>query len=358
MEYHWSWFGLANLIASVLLFAIAFLFLRARRSEFTIAFAAFSVTGAFSKFAGGMWLYFSADQATASFWHFVVTLFWIPFLPLLAHALCAFTWEKRFGKLHLGLKIAIYLPFAALLPLAYLDPPQFAALAFPFGLAYILLLLPFPFLVVRKYRRSISPIERTQCRYMFVWLVIVLSFTLESRLLPVLGMPFPHWELAIAYGVATSILVYGILKTHLFDIDTKIKWTIQKGTVAGVFLGVFLVVTQLAQNYLSDEYGWMIGGVATGLVLFGLSPVQRFAERFANTMMPGVRSLADMGHPERSGLYREQALVAWSDGNLTPSERQLLDILRSRLGLSLDESTAIEREITTNLLSKTSPKGT
>ena len=119
------------------------------------------------------------------------------------------------------------------------------------------------------------------------------------------------------------------------------------GTIPA-FLAVFFVVAQLAQNYLAGVYGWLAGGVAAGLLIFALSPLQHFAERVANAAMPGVRSIAEMAHPERLDLYREQAGLMWADGVIDRQERALLDSLRKRLGLSHEEAASIESEASRN----------
>jgi uncharacterized membrane protein YebE (DUF533 family) len=111
-----------------------------------------------------------------------------------------------------------------------------------------------------------------------------------------------------------------------------------------MFLAVFFVVAQLAQNFLSDEYGLVAGGVAAGLLLFALSPLQRIAEGVANTAMPGVKSFNEMSHAERLEAYLRSARIAWADGAIDRSERAMLDGLRETLGLSTEETTRLESE--------------
>ncbi|MBI4394019.1 MAG: hypothetical protein HY556_09530 [Euryarchaeota archaeon] len=147
------------------------------------------------------------------------------------------------------------------------------------------------------------------------------------------------------WTLALPVLVgYALLKHQLFDIDVRAKWTIKRGTLAAMFLAVFFVVAQLAQNFLSDEYGLVVGGVAAGLMLFALSPLQRVAEDVANAAMPGVKSFNEMSHPERLAAYLRSAKIAWADGAIDRSERAMLDGLRETLGLSTDEATRLESE--------------
>lgn len=163
------------------------------------------------------------------------------------------------------------------------------------------------------------------------------------------GSPGISLSLAQAFGsmwrLALPILVaYGLARHHIFDIDLRVKWTIGKGTLAAIFLGVFLVVGQIAQNYLQTEYGWLIGGVATGLLLFALSPLQLFAERVADAAMPRTKPMAEMDHGERLTVYRDTARVVWADGAIDRNERVMLDRLRETLRLSREEASIIESE--------------
>lgn len=50
----------------------------------------------------------------------------------------------------------------------------------------------------------------------------------------------------------------------------------------------------MAQTFLTDVYGFVVGGVAAGLLLFAIHPLQRVAERVADAAMPGVRDPRDI----------------------------------------------------------------
>lgn len=171
----------------------------------------------------------------------------------------------------------------------------------------------------------------------------------------VLTSIFRHAELswAPAFGLTVDgiwtfafplLVTYALVRHQLFELDVKIKWTIKSGTIAAVFLAVFFVVAQLVQNYFQTNLNWAVGGVAAGLLLFALNPLQHLAERVANTAMPGVKSIRDMSDPEKTNLYEDQVRFAWSDGMIDRSERLMLDNLRRRLGLDAEAAAAIETE--------------
>ena len=159
------------------------------------------------------------------------------------------------------------------------------------------------------------------------------------------------WDLAYilvapAFSVVfMGVLSYGILRTQLFDIDLRLKLTISRGAIAAVFLGVFFVVAELAQNYLSNAYGWAIGGIAAGLLLFALSPLQRAAERLANVAMPNVSGSADYVAARKFFVYRAALESALADGGATPKERAMLARLRDELGLRAEDAEQLERDM-------------
>jgi hypothetical protein len=156
--------------------------------------------------------------------------------------------------------------------------------------------------------------------------------------------------LALSLGITGTartltvvVLAYAILRHQLLGLDVKVKWTVRRGTLAAVFIGVFLVVTQVAQNYLS-QYGVLAGGIAAGVLLFALTPLQRFAERVADTAMPDVKAVSEMSGAERLAVYRDAAVQAWEDGTLDRSERALLDRLQKSLRLRPEEAMRVEQD--------------
>jgi hypothetical protein len=292
-----------------------------------------------------MWLYFSADDATADPWNFLLVLLWLPLFPTLAHSLSAFVWGRRFTARPWWLKAALYAPFLVLLPVVLGRPDNLERIGFLFGLAFTVALLPFLVLVALKLRRS-KGVERMQSKYMLAYLSIALGFAAEARAIPFLieGARFPHWELAIAFTVATAILLYGILKSHLFDIDLRIKWTLRQGTLAGVFVAAFFVASEATKATFEDWTGHAFVGIAAAaMLLFALAPLQRFSDRVANAALPHVRALGDLDGSERARLYEEQVRFAWADGTLEKHERALLEHLRERLGLSREEAGRLEQ---------------
>lgn len=158
------------------------------------------------------------------------------------------------------------------------------------------------------------------------------------------SFPLPAAMDGVFALVLAALVAYAMLRHQLFDLDVKVKWTISKGTVAAIFLAVFFVVANVAQNVLGQRMGLVLGGAASGMLFFALAPLQRVAERIADTALPGVKSPGDMTPEDRRQAYREAARQAWSDGAMSRDERAMLDRLRETLRLPEAEAHRIERE--------------
>jgi hypothetical protein len=142
------------------------------------------------------------------------------------------------------------------------------------------------------------------------------------------------------------LLTYAIVRHQLFDLDVRLKWTVKQSTIAGAFVAVFFAASEGTQAFFGDQGNEWVGIGAAALLVFAIAPLQRFAQRVADTAMPLTRPLGELPSSERSDLYRDQVRAAWEDGKLDRSERAMLRNLRTRLGLSADDAERIEAEIT------------
>lgn len=153
----------------------------------------------------------------------------------------------------------------------------------------------------------------------------------------------PQQILDAAGGVLIAALAgYALLKHRLFDIDVKLRWTIRRGTVAALFVGIFFVASQMAQNFLEDSMGWALGGVIAGLMLFAIAPIQRVADHVADVAMPmrvaGVRE-------KQLETYRLALALALADRVLTRDEERHLAHLAEHLGLAHTDTFAIREQM-------------
>jgi hypothetical protein len=147
-------------------------------------------------------------------------------------------------------------------------------------------------------------------------------------------------DVVATLGTAT-LLGYAILRTQVFDVDVRLRWTVSRGTLVAIFLGVFFVVAQIAQGYLQQTQGYVVAGVATGALLLAIRPLERLADRVANAAVPGA---ARLSRDDRSRVYLEAAREAWADGSISRDERAMLDRTRTALGITADEALRLEGE--------------
>jgi hypothetical protein len=150
--------------------------------------------------------------------------------------------------------------------------------------------------------------------------------------------------LPIVQLVYLPLLVYGIAKTHLFDIDLKIKWTLRRGTLVGIFVATFFVAAQLIQNYTSASFGWSGGAVAAGLLLFALQPLQKAVDRMADRAMPGVQGSSDYEAFRKLSVYRAAVESAYEVGGVSEKERSILERMRRKLDIAARDARRIEAE--------------
>lgn len=175
-----------------------------------------------------------------------------------------------------------------------------------------------------------------------------LAFALLTGILvamaPVVGMP--SVRLGSLFTLASAILLgYGVLKHEVFALDLKLKWTIHKGIIAGVFASIFFLVDQVAQYYVSSSYGAIAGIIAALLLLPLLAPVRKTAQRIADRLMPHVTNTEAYLSYRRMTIYRAAVEAAAANGRISEEERSILDTLRSQLGIAPAEASALDKEV-------------
>lgn len=149
---------------------------------------------------------------------------------------------------------------------------------------------------------------------------------------------------ALGTLLAAPLIAYGILRTQLFDIDLKIQWTIRQSTIATAFVAVFYVVTEGADRLLESEFGTWIGLLASALLMFFLTPLQRMADGVSRVVMPNTTDTAEYAAYKKLQVY-EAALSDALPGGISGKERALLNHLRDSLGISAADADALERDL-------------
>jgi hypothetical protein len=150
---------------------------------------------------------------------------------------------------------------------------------------------------------------------------------------------------ALGTLIAIPLIAYGILRTQLFDIDLRIRWTIKQSTIAGVFVAVIYIISEGASQILSDELGSVAGLLAAGAVMFFLAPLQNFAERVANAAMPNTKNTPEYAAFRKMQVYESAISEAQRDGGISAKERTLLNLLRDSLDISSADAETMELEL-------------
>jgi hypothetical protein len=139
----------------------------------------------------------------------------------------------------------------------------------------------------------------------------------------------------LARTLMVLVLAYAILRHRLLGIDLKLKWTIKQSTVTAAFVGVFFVASEGAKQFLADSMGPYVGIAAAGVLLVGLAPVQRFAERVANKALPGVEATPAYLEARKAEVYRVSLdQVLQDDGSVRPHDAELLASLRTEFAIT------------------------
>jgi hypothetical protein len=153
--------------------------------------------------------------------------------------------------------------------------------------------------------------------------------------------------LIYAFGTlfAVPLVAYGILRTHLFDIDLRVRWTIKQSTLAAAFVAIMFLISEGADRLLSAELGNFAGLLAAALVVFFLAPLQRFAERVASVAMPNTENTPEYAAYRKMQVYESALADALLEGGISEKERSLLNTLRETLGISATDAASLENDL-------------
>ncbi len=231
------------------------------------------------------------------------------------------------------------------------DRPAPDALSFVPGIAFLLFVVASVFgliVALSALRRASNPEARSRARA-YAWAfgardALFMAFFLFALFDPFVKIGTP-WALRIdpyvlaLPGFATlffaALLSYGMLRARLFDLDLRLKRGVSRGTIAAVFIAIYVVGSQLAQLALAPNFGPIAGLVAAGALMFLIVPLQRAAERVADALMPSVKATPEYLEERKLGVYRSALADAYSGGrSASPMEEALLGRLRNELGIS------------------------
>lgn len=145
--------------------------------------------------------------------------------------------------------------------------------------------------------------------------------------------------------LAALLLGYGLAKYGLFGTELKLKWTLARGALLGIFAVAFFLVDQAAQFFVSATFGALAGLAAAVILVFALAPLKKLTHRLADRAMPAVEPTDAYLEKRRLVVYKAALQSAAQDGVVTEREARVLDTLARELGLTADETTAIARTV-------------
>lgn len=149
---------------------------------------------------------------------------------------------------------------------------------------------------------------------------------------------------ALGTLLAVPIIAYGILRTQLFDIDLKVRWTLKQSTLAAIFVTLIYLLSEGADRLLSAELGNFAGLLASAIVIYFLAPLQRFAEGVASLAMPKTKNTPEYAAYRKMQVY-EAAVEEALQGGISDKERVLLNHLRDSLGISTVDAQTLEQDL-------------
>lgn len=165
------------------------------------------------------------------------------------------------------------------------------------------------------------------------------------------GGDFVMWGQQIYAGstlVYVPLVAYGILSARLLDIQVQVKRGVQRGTLAAGFVGIYFLVSEGAASLLSDQFGSVLGLLGATVVVILLTPLHRLTNWLSGQIVE-VDESAEYRAYRKLQLYATAYEDALKMGEVTPSQRMLLDRLRESLGLSDADASHIEVDLTAQI---------
>jgi hypothetical protein len=182
-----------------------------------------------------------------------------------------------------------------------------------------------------------------------VFFVVSIALNFSSDLFPVgqrdLVLTLSDALSVLAVFLYVPLLAYGILRTHLFDIDLKVKMGISRSTVVTMILIVALAAAKIGELYLNRTYGWIAGGICAGTMLVLTPRLNKIGDKVANKALPAVQSTPVYIQFKKLEVYRAAVESAHETGGVTQKERASLDRLRDKLGVAISDAKAVEDEV-------------
>ena len=203
-------------------------------------------------------------------------------------------------------------------------------------------------LALAAYRHApTGSLQRSQARAYLLAFGVLDGTLMAFFALSILQEGWLEWLLVIhLLGIAAfvALLAYGVLKAQLFDIDLKLKTGLRRGTVLGAIGLAFVVGSETVELVLPVD-GTLLGLAAATVLALAFRPLERWAARLADRLMPDVRPTEEYAALRKRDVYRAAIEEMLSDGLAGEKERRFLERLRGQLALTDAEAAAVELEV-------------
>jgi hypothetical protein len=155
------------------------------------------------------------------------------------------------------------------------------------------------------------------------------------------------------YGVARlfafALFGYAILRHQMLGLDVKVRFAISKSTIAAIFIAVFFIASEAAQQFFGDTLGsTYVGIAAAGALVFAMAPLQRAAELLAEKAVPVARATGPTPAADATrgaASYRRAVRFALKDRKLSHHEEVELATIAHDLGLTGPAAMRIRLEV-------------
>lgn len=162
-----------------------------------------------------------------------------------------------------------------------------------------------------------------------VWEGIIIQLARSA----LIGLPFP------------LIATYALLRHQLLGLDVRLRFAISKSSIAAVFIAVFFIASEAAQQFFGETLGsTYVGIAAAGLLVFAMAPLQRVAERLAEKAIPTGGPAPPTTHTNED-LYRRALRIALVDRTIERHEELTLAELSERLHIGHKRALELRHEI-------------
>lgn len=147
-----------------------------------------------------------------------------------------------------------------------------------------------------------------------------------------------YGEDGIARTIACALFALALIRDGLLGADVH-ELAKRRGSLAVAGLAAFLIVAQVAQNFVASEYGLLLGGVIAGVLVIAARPLERALD--GRTPAARAKSTAERERSFRAAARRFYRV----DGGLTHEEERELMLIGEQLGLSVARIYEVRDEV-------------